>query len=204
MVDPSRSNLQFHLMVLELNHCRAPQDLKKHSHAFAGDALNQALNATECSVFQLHRLARFELAELLQRRLVAVLFEPADAVHERVVQHGGLEPEADDGGNPFGAAHSRDALLWLAGPEQDVAREHGLEQRQRALFGFFELFIKRQISLKSLLLEIDQCRLFLPRLGVSEVPAVIWRGVDTNGFWQWRILVHYFSMGLIAHFKRGV
>ena len=166
------SGAQLDLVVIELNHRGATQNLEQHGHAFAGDALDQAFDAAQGRVFEAHGLARLEVAEFLQRGVVAVFFKLADAVHEFVLQLGRFEAEADDGGDAFGAAHHRYALLGLAGPEQDVAREHGLKQRHRALFGFFEFFVERQIGFEGLLLEVDQGDLFLPRFGVGQVPPI--------------------------------
>ena len=166
------SGVEFDLVVLKLNDRGAAQNFEQHGNTFTGDTLNQALHATECRVLEANILTRLEIAELLQRGVIAVLFEVADALNEFVVQGGGFETEAHDGGNAFGAAHGGDALIGLTGPEEDVAREHGLEQRHRTLLGFFELFIQRQIRIKGLLLQIELCDLLLQRLGVCEVPTV--------------------------------
>lgn len=166
------SGADFDLVVFELDHRGAAQNFQQDSDAFAGDALNEAFDSAQSRVLEAHGLACFEVAEFLQRGVVAIFFELADALHEFVLQHSGLKPKAHEGGNAFGAAHCRDALLELAGPEQDVAREHGLEQRDRALLGFFEFFVERQIGVESLLLKVDLGNLLLPGFGVGQVPAV--------------------------------
>jgi hypothetical protein len=134
--------------------------------------------------------------------VVAVLFELADALHEVVVEHGGLEAKAHDGGDAFGAANSRDALLRLAGPEQDVAREHGLEQRNGALLGFFEFFVQRQIGLKVLLLQVHLGDFFFAGFGVGQVPAVRWRAFNEKLVWRWRVLRHLSSAGCLCRYFR--
>ena len=159
-------------MVFKLHHCRAAQNFEQHGDAFAGDALNEAFDATQGGVFEAHGLTSLEVAEFLQRGVVAVFFKLADAVHEFVLQLGRFEAETDDGGDAFGAAHHRDALLRLAGSEQEVAREHGFKQRNRALFGFLEFFVERQIGFEGLLLKVHQGDLFLPGFGVSQVPPI--------------------------------
>lgn len=159
-------------MVFKLDDGGATQNFEQHSHAFAGDALDEAFDAAQSRVFEAHGLPRFEVAEFLQGGVVAVLLDLANALHELVMEHGRLEPETNDGGDAFGAAHHRDALLGFAGPEQNVAREHGLKLRDRALFGFFEFFVERQIGFKGLLLKIDLRDLLLARFGVGQVPPV--------------------------------
>lgn len=159
-------------MVFKLHHCRAAQNFEQHGDAFAGDALNEAFDAAQGGVFQAHGLAGLEVAELLQCGVVAVFFKLPNALHEFVLQLSWLEAKADDGGNAFGAAHHRDALLGFAGSEQEVAREHGFKQRHRALFGFLEFFVERQIGFEGLLLKVDQGDLFLPRFGVGQVPPI--------------------------------
>ena len=168
----SGSGVHFDLVVLKLHQGRTAQDFQQNSDAFAGDALNEAFDAAQGGVFEAHGLARLEVAELLQCGLVAVFFKLADALHEFVLQLSWLEAKADDGGNAFGAAHHRDALLRFAGPEQYVAREHGFKQRHRALFGFLEFFVERQIGFEGLLRQIDLGDLFLPWFGVGQVPPV--------------------------------
>ena len=160
------------LVVLHLHHGGAAQDFEQHSDAFAGDALDEAFDAAQGGVFEAHGLAGFEVAELLQSGVVAVFFKLPDALNEFVLQLSWLEAKADDGGNAFGAAHHRDALLGFAGPEQNVAREHGFKQRHRALLGFLEFFVERQIGFEGLLLEVDLGDLFLPWLGVGQIPPV--------------------------------
>jgi hypothetical protein len=167
----ARSVVHFNLVVLKLNDHGATQNFQQHGNTFAGYALDQALYPTQCGVLESNRLACFEVAELLQRSVVTVLFKLADAVHDCVMQHRWLEPEAHDSGNAFGVAYNRDALIWLAGPEKNVSREHGLKQCHWALLCFFEFFIQGQINLKGLLPEIDLRDLLLPRLGVGKIPA---------------------------------
>ena len=166
------SRIDFDLVVFELDHGRTTHDFEKDGNPFAGDALDQAFNTSQSGVFEPHGLPGFEVTQLLQGGVVAVLFELANALHQGVVQHGRLKTETNDGRNAFGAAYRRNALFWFAGPEQHVARKHGLKQSDRALFGFFELFVARQISLEGLLLQVDQGDLLLPGFGVGQVPAV--------------------------------
>ena len=142
-------------------------------------------------MLQAHRLARFEVADLLQSGMVAVLLKLADALHQSVVQHRGLEPKTHNGGDAFGAAHRRNALFGPAGPEQDVTRKHGFKQGDRTAFGLFELFIKRQISIERLLLKVDLGDLLLAGFGVSEVPAIRWRRFVNQGIRTVRILGHW-------------
>lgn len=165
------SGAQLDLVVIELNHRGATQNVEQHGHAFAGDALDQAFDAAQGRVFEAHGLARLEVAEFLQRGVVAVLLDLTNALHEFVVEHGRLETETDDVGDAFGAAHHRDALLGLAGTKQDIPRKHGFKMRHGTLFGFLEFFIERQIGLKSLLRQIGQGHLLLPRLGVGQIPT---------------------------------
>ena len=185
------SGVDFDLVVLKLDDRGSAQNFQQDSDAFAGDALNQAFDATKGGVFEAHSLAGFEVAELLQSGMVTVLFELTNALHEVVLKHGRLKAETHDGGDAFGAAHRRDALLGLAGPEQDVAREHGFKQRDRPLFCFFELFVEWQIGLKGLLLKVDLGNLLLAGFGVGEIPTIGWRGVAKQRVWGERVLGHW-------------
>lgn len=164
----------------QLNHCRAAQNFEQHSHTFAGDALHKALDTAQGIVLQAHRLSLLELADFLQGGVVAVLFELPNALNKIFRQDGRLKPKAHDVGHAFGAAHSRDALLGLAGPEQNVAWKHGLKQRDWTLLCFFEFFIPRQIRFKRLLLQINLCDVLLPGLGVGQIPAIDGRGIARN------------------------
>lgn len=161
--------------MLQLNNGRPTQDFEEDFNPFAGDFLYESFDATESGVFQTHGLTRLKAADFFQGGVVAVLLDLTDALHQVVVQHGGLETETHNGGNAFGAAHDRDALLGLAGPKQDVTRKHGLKQGDWALFGFFELFVERQVSVKGLLLKIELSNLLLAGLGIGQVPTVGWR-----------------------------
>ena len=187
---PSPSVVHFDLMMLQLNHSGASQDFQQDSDAFAGDTLNQPFNTAQSRVFEAHGLAGLEVAKFLKGGVVAVLFELADALHEVVVERGGLEAKAHDGGDAFGAAHGRNALLGFAWSKQDVAREHGLEQRDGALLGFFEFFVQRQIGFKVLLLQVGLGDSLFAGLGVGQVPAVGWRAFQKKLVWRWRVLGH--------------
>ena len=171
--DPVRDSVgDFDLVVFDLDHGGAAEDFQEDGDAFAGYALDEAFDAAQGGVFEANGLAGLEVAQFQQGGVVAVFFEQADAPNEFVVDQGGLKAEAHDGGDAFGVAHHRDALFGLAGAKQDVAREHGLELRHGTLLCFFEFFIERQISFKCLLFEIDSRNLFLPGLGIGQVPAV--------------------------------
>jgi len=172
---PILSRVDFDLVVLELDHRGATQNFEEDGHTFAGNTLDEALHAAQGRVFEAHGLSRLEVAEFLQGGVVAVLLELANALHELIVEHGGLKAKAHDGGDAFGAAHRRDALFRLAGPKQNVAREHGLKERNRALLGFLEFFVQRQIGFEVLLLQVHLGDFFFTGFGVGEVPALGWR-----------------------------
>jgi hypothetical protein len=178
-------------VVLKLDDRGSAQNFQQDSDAFAGDALNQAFDAAKGGVFEAHSLACFEVAELLQSGMVTVLFELTNALHEVVLKHGRLKAETHDGGDAFGAAHGRDALLGLAGPEEDVARKHGFKQRDRPLLCFFELFVEWQIGFEGLLLKVDLGDLLLAGFGVGEVPTIGWGGVAKQSVWGERVLGHW-------------
>ena len=178
------------LVVLKLHHSGASKDFEQDRNPLAGDALHQAFDATQGGVFKAHGLAGLEVAELLQGGLVAVLLELSDALHQLILNLGGLEPEAHQGGNAFGVAHGRNALLGLAGLEHDVAGEHGLKERYGALLGLFEFFVERQIDVKGLLRQVDLGNGFLAGLGVGQVPAVRLGWGHPEGVWGWRVRRH--------------
>jgi len=178
------------LVVLKLDDRGSAQNFQQDSDAFAGDALNQAFDAAKGGVFEAHSLASFEVAELLQSGMVTVLFELTNALHEVVLKHGGLKAETHDGGDAFGTAHRRDALLGFAGPEEDVARKHGFKQRDRPLLCFFELFVEWQIGFEGLLLKVDLGDLLLAGFGVGEVPTIGWGGVAKQSVWGERVQGH--------------
>lgn len=177
--------MQFNLVVLQLHQSWAPQDLQQNGHTLAGHALHQPLDIAQGGVLEPHGLAGLERAECLQGGLVTFLLKLADALHQVVLQRSGLETETHDVGNAFGAAHHRNALAGAAGPEQDVAREHGLKNGHSACLAGFEFFEQRQIDLEGLLLQIELGRGLVTGLGVGQVPGfaavqvmrlAVWRG----------------------------
>ena len=157
--------------MLNLDYRGSAQNLQQNGHAFAGDALDQPLYIAQGGVLEPYGLAGFERAERLQRGLVAFLLQLADALHQFMLQRGRLKTKTHDVRNAFGAAHHRDALTGAAGPEQDVAREHGLKNGHSASLAGFEFFEQRQIDIKSLLLQVELCDRLLAGLGVGQIPG---------------------------------
>lgn len=184
---PTRTSvLDFDLVVFHLDHGGAAENFEEDGDAFARDALDEAFDLAQSGMFEAHGLASFEVAQLQQGGVVAVFFKQADALNKIVVDQGRLKPKTYDGGNAFGVAHHRDALLRFAGTKQNVAREHGLELRHWALLCFFEFFIEWQIGFKCLLFKINQGNLFLAGFGIGQVPAVLYRIFCARGIIGWR------------------
>lgn len=171
------SGLQFDLVVLDLDQGGPPQDFEQHGHAFAGHVLHNAFEAAERAVLEKHGLASLEAADFEQTGLVAQLFKFADALQQLVLQGGRLKAKAHQVVDALGAAHHRDALPGMAGPEKDVARKHGLEHLDRALRCFFVLLVQRQIGLEVLLLQVVERDLFKTGFGAGQVPGAAGRAV---------------------------
>jgi hypothetical protein len=129
------------LVVLDLDHGGATQDLKQDSHSFGGHALDETFDVAQCCMQQTHCLTGFEVADFLQSGLAAVLLQLAYALHQCVWHDSRLKPKPDDGGDAFGAADGRDALFGFAWPEKNVAWKHGFKQGNRALRRGIELFV---------------------------------------------------------------
>lgn len=163
---------EFDLVVFDLDHGGSAHDLQQNSHSLTRHAVDQAFHVAQRGVLQTNGLTGRELTDFLQRGVISVIFKLADALNQIVLKGGWLKAKPNKGRNTFGVAHSRNALRRCAGPKQDVARKHGLKKSNRSLLGFFELFVKRQVNIKGLLLKVQLRNLLLPRLGVSKVPAV--------------------------------
>lgn len=158
------------MVVLNLDEGGSTQNFQQHSHTFAGHVLHNALETAECAVLELHLLAGLDLADFLKARLVAHLFELADAPQQFVFQRGRFKPETHQVVDAFGVAHHRNALSGLTGPEKDIARKHGLEYFNRALRCFFVLLVQRQIGFEVLLLQVVERNFFKTWLGAGQIP----------------------------------
>ena len=148
------------------------EQLKQYGNAFAGDRLDQALDAFEGGVFEADRGTGLHGADVSQLSVVSLLFELLDGLHCGVFDNRGLKTESDDGHHAARGAGRCNGQRGAGGPEENVAREHGLEAEVAAAWGAFEVFVQRQIGVKALLLQIQQGDRFLFGFGVNQIPVV--------------------------------
>ena len=117
--------------------------------------------------------AGLKRTDVLITGLVASGFEVADALQDRRPHHGGFLTEANDGRDAQSGAHWRNGMGIRSRLNKNIAGEHGLLLRLLAPAAAFQYLDSGHIDHVALTGQILASGLFLPYLGMHDIPGKI-------------------------------